>query len=316
MFSSLVRVLHIIAVTVAALCFATTGTAQALADLDASPIAVGAARGLLGGALLAAAAWLVQRRTPGSLPWLPAMRSSRTAVALGVLGVLAYNALFFVGTALNGVAVGTVVAIGSAPVAAGALEAIVLRKPPQPRWMVATAVAIIGVTLVAGLVNGQAAASGITITGLLASIGAGSSYALYTFASKSLFERGWSTATTMGTLFGLSGLLGAPILLVMDTAWLWTSRGIALTLWLSVVTVALAYSLWAWGLTGLRTSTVATLTLAEPMGATLLGLFVLSESLTGPAAIGVGFIALGLVIVALPSRRRHAISTLTPPTSP
>ena len=39
------------------------------------------------------------------------------------------------------------------------------------------------------------------------------------------------------------------------------------------------------------------------MTATLLGLLVLKESLTVPAAIGVGLIAVGLVIVALPGRR-------------
>ncbi|HAM12789.1 MAG TPA: EamA family transporter, partial [Microbacterium sp.] len=32
----------VIAVVLAALCFATTGTAQALADVDASPLSVGA----------------------------------------------------------------------------------------------------------------------------------------------------------------------------------------------------------------------------------------------------------------------------------
>ena len=65
-----------------------------------------------------------------------------------------------------------------------------------------------------------------------------------------------------------------------------------------VITVAFAYTLWAWGLTGLRSTTVTTLTLAEPMGATLLGLFVLGERLDGAAATGIALIALGLVIVA------------------
>lgn len=47
------RMWAVFAVVGAALCFATTGTAQALAGVDASPLAVGAARILLGGALLA-----------------------------------------------------------------------------------------------------------------------------------------------------------------------------------------------------------------------------------------------------------------------
>ena len=43
----------VVAVLLAALCFASTGTAQAVAEVDASPYAVGLARVLLGGALLA-----------------------------------------------------------------------------------------------------------------------------------------------------------------------------------------------------------------------------------------------------------------------
>lgn len=300
--------LHVLAVLVASLGFATTGTAQALAALDASPIAVGAARGLLGGALLALIALVARRRSPRTQPWLGALRDSRIAVSLGVIGVLAYNALFFAGTAMNGVAIGTVVAVGSAPVAAGLFEAIVLRKPPTARWVIATAVAITGVVLVSGLAHGGTAASAVSIPGLLVSIGAGSSYALYTVASKSLFEKGWSATTAMGTMFGLAGLLGVPILFFMDTSWVWTGRGITLTLWLGVITVALAYTLWAWGLRGLRSTTVTTLTLAEPMGATLLGLLVLNETLSTPAAIGVGLIALGLIIVALPQRQASRVT--------
>lgn len=290
--------LHVLAVLVASLCFATTGTVQALGGLDASPVAVGAGRGLLGGLLLALIAFVAHRRAASSPAWLPAVRDARVPVALGVVGVLAYNALFFAGTALNGVAIGTVVTIGTAPVAAGLFEALVLRKPPPARWVLATAVAIVGVVLVSGLLSNGAAPGSVSASGLLVSIGAGASYALFTVASKSLFERRWSATTATGTVFGFAGLLGLPFLILTDTAWLWTPHGLAVTLWLGVITVAFAYTLWAWGLTGLRSTTVTTLTLAEPMGATLLGLFVLGERLDGAAATGIALIALGLVIVA------------------
>ena len=303
--------LHVIAVLVASLCFATTGTAQALGGLDASPAAVGAARGLLGGCLLALIAWRMHRRSSAAPPWLASVRDARVPVALGVVGVLAYNALFFAGTALNGVAIGTVVTIGSAPVAAGLIEALVLRKPPPVRWILATAVAIAGVVLVSGLLSIGASQGSVSVPGLLVSMGAGYSYALFTVASKSLFERRWSATTATGTVFGLAGLLGLPILIFTDTAWLWTPHGLAVTLWLGVITVAFAYTLWSWGLTGLRSTTVTTLTLAEPMGATLLGLFVLGERLDGAAALGIALIALGLVIVATPPRPQASSVTVT-----
>src|SRR6478735_2905270 len=143
------------AVLLAAVCFGTTGTAQALGP-DASSASVGAARILIGGGalgLIALALHFAGRRrgatgtsaapTPGvdtrhPLPsWL--------LVAVGALGVLAYQPAFFAGTAANGVAVGTVVALGSAPVITGALDWMLRRRYPGTRWAVATAIATLGV---------------------------------------------------------------------------------------------------------------------------------------------------------------------------
>lgn len=104
-----------LAVLLAALCFSTTGTAQALAGVDASALSVGASRLLVGGGVLGIVALVDARRgsrreestrtTRHALPtWL--------VIALGMLGVLAYQPLFFAGTRLNGVAVGTVLTLG------------------------------------------------------------------------------------------------------------------------------------------------------------------------------------------------------------
>ena len=58
-----------------------------------------------------------------------------------------YQPLFFLGTERNGVAVGTVVALGSAPILAGLLEWALTRRVPTATWMLATALATVGVVL-------------------------------------------------------------------------------------------------------------------------------------------------------------------------
>ena len=58
-----------------------------------------------------------------------------------------YQPLFFLGTERNGVAVGTVVALGSAPILAGLLEWGLTRRVPSGTWMMATALATVGVVL-------------------------------------------------------------------------------------------------------------------------------------------------------------------------
>jgi len=345
-----------LAVVLAAVCFGTTGTAQAFGPVDASASSVGAARILIGGGLLALIALALRLRSrpragagagprrdgtqravlddPGrdsrravprsdtERPTAPqvaraaaaAARKSKTStpalLLVGALGVVAYQPLFFLGVSVNGVAVGTVVALGSAPVITGMLDWVVRRRFPGALWLVATAIAMVGVTLISGVLAPGAAdadagaASAISLPGLAASVGAGASYAVYTLASKALLERGWTASGTMGSVFGLAALLSIPLLLATDIRWLLTGPGLALALWLGVVTTTVAYLLFGWGLARLPASTVSTLTLTEPLTATLLGTLVLGETLTAPAAAGLAVLAVGLMVLAGPRRRR------------
>ncbi|MFS0732244.1 EamA family transporter [Microbacterium sp. 1P10UB] len=299
------RLLPFAAVLLAALCFATTGTAQQLADVDASPLSVGAARILIGGGILGLIALIttVRRERPASRP----ARSGVPVwvlVAVGAIGVLAYQPTFFAGTRLNGVAVGTVLALGSAPIVTGVLDAVVRRRPPGRRWLVATTVALVGVVMVTGLTGGGVGAP--TPGGMLASFGAGASYAVYAVASKLLLDRGWGAPQVMGAVFGTAAVFSLPVLLATSPVWLVTPAGISLALWLGVVTTAVAYLLFGWGLRVLAPATVATLTLAEPLGATLLGVFVLGERLGVIAVIGLVVLAAGLALLSIPARRREA----------
>ena len=81
----------------------------------------------------------------------------------------------------------------------------------------------------------------------------------------------------MGASFGIGAILLLPVLLTGTTAWLHTTDGIALALYLGLVPTALAYVLFARGLLRLDASEVTTLVLAEPLTATVLGALVLDE---------------------------------------
>lgn len=291
----------IFAVLAAAICFSTTGTSRALADVDASPLAVGAARILIGGGVLGIIALIQhQRRRPA-----PSVRSGPlpdwTLVTIGALGVLAYQPTFFLGTQLNGVAVGTVLALGSAPICVGLLDGLLHRRLPSRRWMAATGLAIIGVALVSGLAGGSVVA--LTPVGVAASVGAGASYAIYTLASKELLANRWQPNDAMGAVFGAAAIFSIPVLLIASTSWLATPAGAVLALWLGLVTTTIAYLLFGWGLARLKATTVSTLTLAEPASATMLGVFVLGEQLTAASILGIVTIAIGLTVLALPGRK-------------
>jgi len=171
--------------------------------------------------------------------------------------------------------------------------------------MAATALASAGVALLA--LEGSSEA-GISALGVGLAVIAGGSYAAYTLASKRLLEHGHAPEDVMAALFGLGAVALAPLLFLADTGPLGAPSGLALVLFLGVVPTAVAYVLFARGLRGLQASEAATITLAEPVTAAALGVFVLSEQITGAGALGAALVLSGLVLLALrPVRRPRAI---------
>lgn len=272
-------------VLLAATLWGTTGTAQTFAPSGTSPLAVGAIRMVLGGALLAGlmfarGGW----RHNGRWPVWP--------LSLAVLGVVGYQLLFFAGVARTGVAVGTIVGIGSSPIMAGFLTWLVWRKRPGRQWAVTTGLAIIGCALLIG--GGQAIQ--VDVGGMLLAIGAGAAYAVYTIASKFLVGERPSTVVA-GVVFGLGAVLLLPLCFVLDMAWLTELRGFGVALHLGVVTLACAYLLFTIGLQTVSSATAVSLTLAEPLTAALLGVFVVGETLEPVAWVGIGLLFAGLVVL-------------------
>src|SRR5262245_15725220 len=134
-------------VLVAAVLFGTTGTAQALGP-HVEPLALGAARILIGASLLVVVAFALGARR---------LDAGWRGLLLAGACVAIYQASFFAALDKTGVAVGTVVAIGSAPAFAGLFARVFASEPLRRRWAAATGLASLGVCL---LVLGGGGAAG------------------------------------------------------------------------------------------------------------------------------------------------------------
>jgi DME family drug/metabolite transporter len=283
-------------VVAAATLWGTTGTARALGPDDASPTAVGAARLVVGGACLLALAvrggWLA---APAPAPggW-----RDRAGIGVAAAAMAAYQPLFFGGVARTGVAVGTVVGIGSAPVFAGALGAAVRGERPGRRWLAATGLALAGT----GLLVGTGRGGEVDPAGIGLALGAGLVYAVYVLATKLVLDRGRPPDGVTARVFGWAGLVLLPVLVVAGIGPLLTPGGLLMVAHLGVVTVALAYVLFGRGLEGVGVAAAGTLTLAEPATAATLGVVVLGERFGAGTAAGLALVAAGLVVLA--TRRR------------
>jgi DME family drug/metabolite transporter len=275
-------------VVAAAVLWGTTGTAQALGPDDAVPAAVGAARLIVGGAVLGVVAW--------AAGWFRGERGRRWAAgptALAAAGMAAYQPLFFGGVDRTGVAVGTVVGIGSAPVFAGLLGIVVRGERPGPRWWMATGLAVAGTVLLLGAGD----RTDVDPLGVVLALGAGASYALFVLGTKLLLDAGHRSDAVIALTFVLAGLALVPVAVAAGIGPLVSGPGGLMVAHLGVLTVAVAYLLFGRGLAGVGVGTAGTLTLAEPATAATLGFVVLGER-PGPAAFaGIVLIGLGLLLL-------------------
>lgn len=274
-------------VLAAAILWGTTGTAQAFAATGASPFSVGSIRLAIGSLVLLVMTLLRRKpRQPGLF--------KRRETYLSAAFISVYQLSFFAGVLKTGVATGTMVAIGSAPIFAGIYSYLRYRESPGRTWIMATALSIFGcVLLIAG--GGALEAN---VTGILLTLIAGFGYSMYIASSKSLLAHYPPDAVTTA-VFTIGALLLLPVLLTQDLTWLLTWRGAAVALHLGIFTTALAFLLFTYGLSKISFPSAVTLSLAEPITASLLGVFLLGETLTPISTVGLVLVFLGLVILSL-----------------
>jgi drug/metabolite transporter, DME family len=285
-------------VLTAAVLFGTTGTAQALGP-DIEPLAVGSARIVVGAALLGAVALLIGRLGAGGRRARLGSGDRRLVLLAGGF-VAVYQASFFVAVADTGVAVGTVVALGSAPAFTGLFGRLFAGERLERRWFAATALASAGVCL---LTLGGGSGGAVSAPGIGLALAAGAGYAGYAVIGKHLLDRGGTPEGVMAAVFGTGAVVLLPALALMDNGELVSADGLALAGYLGAVTTTLAYILFAKGLKQIGASETATLTLAEPVTAMALGFLVLGERPGAAAVAGAALVLAGLALLAVRAER-------------
>ncbi len=278
----------------AAFLWGTTGTAQAFAPAGFDPRVIGAFRLLIGGVALLCLA-LYRGELSGLRHW------KWGSVFIAAVFTASYQLCFFAAVAKTGVAIGTIVGIGSAPVAGGILGRLFRGEKLSRRWFVATALAITGCSVLS-LSGGDVSVDSF---GIILAIGAGVSYAAYTLMIKGLLEQ-HSPNAVMALVVCVGAMLLSPMLLNCDLDWLLQPRSIGVILHLGLATMALSYWLFARGLQSVQVATAVTLSLAEPMTAATLGIVVLGELLNIQSFCGIILIFAGLMVLVIrrPDSRR------------
>lgn len=304
-------------VLAASVLWGTTGTAATFAP-GVGPLAIGAAAMGLGGLLQALLA------APRIAYDTARLRDRRGTVLLGAVSVAVYPLAFYSSMRLAGVAVGTVVSIGTAPLASALIERVADGRRLTRRWTLAASLGLLGTVL---LCAAEAARSARTphgtgqssVAATLAGVGLGLvaavTYALYSWAAHRLITRQFPSRTAMGAVFGLGGLLLLPVLLATGAPFLDSWSNAAVGAYMALVPMFGGYVLFGWGLAHVQASTATTLSLLEPAVAAVLAVLIVGERLPVTGWTGIALVIACLAVLTAPAprlRRRPEAGTPGP----
>lgn len=270
----------------AAIAWGTTGAAVDLIyrSSDLGPMAISFWRFLAGAALLLPARAL---RPSRKAPHTPQPADRRVLLLAGTgIGLAVFQTAYFAAVQDTGLAVGTIVTLGAAPVFTAAGGRLFLGEHVGRGALLAVAGALVGLmVLVLGNQPGIVRPLGVGMA-LLSAAG----YAVSNILGRWTGRHG--TGEDPFTLTVWSFLIGAAVMLPLA----WTeglvphSAHLAevalLMLYVAAVTTALAYPLYFAGVAVVRAATASMMMLLEPVSAAVLAVGLLGERLTAATVAG------------------------------
>jgi len=233
---------------------------------------------------------------PADLPWM---------ALLGLASLLAMTMCYFLAIQLTSLSIASIL-LYTAPAIVLILSAIFFREKLTARKITALILAIAGCVLVSGSSGGS-----LTLPGLLAGLGSGLAYALYSIIGKVVLKKYPSlTVTTYAFSFAaLGSLLFCRPVHMLQTA----AAGIDLPLIILMISIgllsaALPYTIYSAALRHVEAGKASIMASVEPLVATLCGFLIYKESLTLPQMLGILMILGAIVLLNGKSSRTKGTS--------
>ena len=238
-----------------------------------------------------------QARTRGVSPLSTFDAGAGRVIGIGLLGILAYQALFIVG--IDRVSAGTgALLIASSPAWTAVTAHTLGHERLLPLGWIGTATSLIGVALV--VAGNPGAAFEADGSGVVLMLGSALAWGLYTALSRPLMQRG---ASALGlTFWGI--VVSAPGLLLLAAPQLqtvtWSAFGpaeIGAILFSGGLSTGLAYAIWNESVRTVGASKTAAFSNLVPVVGVLAGIVLRGEQVTLLQILGGLLIVLGVVVV-------------------
>ena len=287
-----------LAILFASILWGTTGTAASFAP-DLSPLAIGAFSMGVGGLMQAGLAY---RKI---LFAFDKLMQNKKLLAVSALALAVYPLAFYSSMKLSGVAIGTVVSIATAPFFSALLECLISKKNNiNKRWLTSFAIGVVGIGLLVFSESSSTIESGddLKLLGIALGLLAGLCYAIYSWATKALIDKGIKSQAAMGSIFGFGAMLLLPTLWFTGDNLFSSQTNVLVISYLTLIPQCLGYIAFSFGLRHVIASSANLLTLFEPVVAAVLAVCVVGELIPFIGWLGMSLIVLCLFIQSKPSK--------------
>ena len=218
-------------------------------------------------------------------------------ILVGGTGAALFFPLFILAFQLTGVGVAAVVSIGVAPIFVGLIAWIALRQPPGKQWAIGTVVAVAGVVAL----NWPSGNNTVSFLGVAFAMAAALGYSLQATGMGMISKR-HTPFQCVAPMFTIGTIFQAPLSYGKDFSFLQDPVLLLGALYGGIVTVALAYAFFIYGIARIGAATAVTVGLMEPLTASILGVAFLEEKVSAVGIAGSILILTGLVIVSRPPK--------------
>lgn len=212
-------------------------------------------------------------------------------------GAALFFPLFILAFQLTGVGVASVVSIGVAPIFVGLIAWIALKQPPGKQWAMGTLIAVTGVVAL----NWPSGNNTVNVLGIGFALAAAFGYSMQATGMGMISKR-HTPFQCVAPMFTIGTLFQAPLSYGKDFTFLQDPVLLMGALYGGIVTVALAYAVFIYGIARIGAATAVTVGLMEPLTASILGVLLLSEKISPVGILGSALILIGLVVVSRPPK--------------
>jgi DME family drug/metabolite transporter len=216
-------------------------------------------------------------------------------ILIAGLGSGGFLPFFAMGFERTGVAVASVIAIGLAPIFVGIISWLLYKKSPGRTWAIGTALGIAGITAL----NWPGSDAVVNLAGITFAALAAFSYSWQAIGMSQLSKR-HSPFQTVAPAFTVASLIQVPLTFGKSYEFLTDPLLLVGAIYGAIATLALAYSLFAFGVHRIGPANAVTVGLMEPITAAALGVTILNEKITSLGFLGIALVLIGLFIVGRP----------------